>query len=317
MEPSQSFESEKRQLLKESVLEALGGKDANANGPQGKGSLANAPRVLVFHEDKESRHDYLAALGACGVKISNVSSVVPEAVNELISSNYDLILVSFQGKDAGAEHFIDEVKSLEATAEIPIIAISGDSRTKTVLRIRSKGVGQVLVMPLTRKMVQDAVSYEIFSQEEDGPVAQLHRAQRLLWEGDLEEAETTFTTLSKTRSVNEELKIEAKIGLASIRLRRQEFRAAVDLLKDAMRESKTLSSQVEQYRLLALVYHNLGDYFFKSNNYEQSVKHYQAALKLRHGALQRRCSSAASLARGPLPPAVRGGPSWERSCRGC
>ena len=233
-------------------------------------------RTLVFHPKKGDSSTFLDGLSMCGVKNRDVVQTMKDGLDRLIVKHYDLIIVTFLEDSQVSDHFVDELKNLEATASIPLIAITTDGRPKNVLRIMAKGVDQALVSPFSLKAVREAINAALWPEKAKGVAGALHVAWRKHREGKQDESLRGFEKILKRAPGC----VEAKLGLATIRLERDEASAGCELLKDAMTEAKKLSNVVEQYTLLSRIYQCMGDHFTQRKATEQAIKHYKAALKL-------------------------------------
>ena len=233
-------------------------------------------RTLVFHPKKGDASTYLDGLSMCGIKNRDTVQTLKDAIDRLIVQHYDLILVTFLEDSPVSDQFVDELKNLEATASIPLVAVTTDGRPKNVLRIMAKGVDQALVSPFSRNAVREAVNAALWPEQMEGVAGALHVAWRRLEQQQKEEAEAIFEAVAAQEPGN----VEARIGLATILLERDEDQAGVALLKEAMKLAKRLSNVVEQYTLLSRIYHCMGEHFERHKAGEQAIKHYKAALKL-------------------------------------
>lgn len=232
--------------------------------------------VLLFHLDKESRGTLLDSLRACGFKTPWVADKPGEAIHQLITKHYDVILVYYAGKTETVEQFIDEVKSLEAIAETPLLAITSDASPKNVLRIMSKELDRVLITPLSRKAIQEALQGSLWLDPKDITHISLQDAKNHELAGEWELAEADYKRILK----QDPHRVEALMGMATSLLQRRQSVPAVEYLKEAMKAAKQLSNIVEQHRFLSLIYFNLGGHFSTLGAHEQAIKHYKAALKL-------------------------------------
>lgn len=233
------------------------------------------PRILIFHPDRDSLHNFLQNLTMCGVGDRDAVCTMHEAQNHLIEHHYDLILVTF-ADNVYADQFVEEIKSLEATSLIPVIAVTSNPQPQHVLRILSKGVERVLVTPLSLKTVQDAMGEALWPERLESARVEIRRARSQLQVGDNHLAELTLhALLAKDPDC-----AEAYIGLADIHFAKGDAQSAAPLLKEATKAAKKITDRAEQYRLQGLIYHKIGQYFASTGNHEQAIKHIKAALQL-------------------------------------
>jgi len=235
-----------------------------------------AASVLLFHPEKENRGTFLDNLRACGVKNHTLTDKPQDAVNLLMTKHYDVILVCYMGHLDTIEQFISELRSLDTIAGIPLLAITPDGSSKNILRIMSREVDRVLIMPLSRKVMRDALRNFLWADPADTTTSSLQDASRYCQAGEWDQAEVEYLDILKRNPAQ----VEALMGVAAVLLRRKQNTRAVEYLKEAMKSAKQISDVVEQTRLLAMIYATLGGHFATLGSLEQAVKHYKAALKL-------------------------------------
>jgi|GEM_PF-2415122 len=231
--------------------------------------------ALLFHPDKEHRGAFLDNLRACGLKNYTLAEKPQDAVNLLMTKHHDVILVCYMGHIETIEQFISELRSLDTLADIPLLAITPDGSSKNILRIMSREVDRVLVMPLSRKTLQEALRHFLWADPNDTTLASLQEANRYHQAGEWNQAETEYRNILRQNPAQ----VEALIGLAAVLLNSKQNAQAVEHLKEAMKLAKQISEVVEQTRLLALIYATLGKHFTAQGSLEQAIKHYKAALK--------------------------------------
>lgn len=232
--------------------------------------------VFLFYPDKENRGAFLDSLRACGIKNPCLAEKPAEAIHQLITRHFDVILVFYAGNIKTVEQFIEELRSLEAIAGIPLLAITADGSSKNVLRIMSRQVDRVLITPLSRKNLEEALKGYLWMDGKDTAHIGLQNAINFQQQGAWDQAETEYLNVLKQTPQQ----IEALMGMSSVLLHRKQGPQAVDYLKEAMKAAKQLTNVVEQNRFLSLIYSTLGEYFAHLGANEQAVKHYKAALKL-------------------------------------
>ena len=242
-----------------------------------KAAAAASVRTLIFQPNRGDESGFLEGLTMCGIKNRDTAHTLKEAIDRLIVQHYDLIIVAFIGDDSSvADQFVDELKNLEATASIPLIAVTTDGEPKNVLRIMSKGVNQALVLPFSQIAVREAIRGVLWPEKAEGITGLLHIAWNDLEEGDLDDARGGFVSIIE----QDDACVDAKIGLATIMLQEGELHEGAELLKEAMKDAKKLSNIVQQYTLLSKIYHCMGDHFASRKAKDKAIKHYKAALKL-------------------------------------
>lgn len=239
-------------------------------------SALEAASVFLFYPTKENRGTFLDNLRACGIKNHTIADKPQEAINLLITRHFDVIMLCYMGNIDTLEQFIGELKSLDTIAGIPLLAITPDGSSKNILRIMSREVDRVLITPLSRKSMQEALKGFLWVDPTDNTPVSLQDARRYQSGGEWELAELEYREILK-RNPNQ---IEALMGLSALLLQRKQNTQAVEYLKEAMKSAKQLSDVVEQNRLLSMIYATLGGHFATLGAREQAIKHYKAALKL-------------------------------------
>ncbi len=248
--------------------------DANVS-PSATTALETAA-VFLFYPEKQNRGAFLDNLRACGIKNHTLADKPQDAINLLLTRHYDVILACYLGNMEAMEQFIDELKGLDTLSGIPVLAITADGSAKNVLRIMSRAVDRVLVMPLSRKSMQDSLKGFLWSDPDDTTRTTLQTALDYRQAGQWEQAEMEYQGILKYNPS----RVEALMGMAAVSLQKRQNTAAVDYLKQAMKAAKQLTDVVEQTRLLALIYAMLGGHFTALGAQEQAIKHYRTALKL-------------------------------------
>lgn len=246
--------------------------------------MKNANRIdfsqvnaLLFNEVRSSMKYILAALRMCGLNNIACAGQLTEAVQHIISQTFDLIFLTHIGEAAQAGQLLEELKGIEATAEIPIIAITDDQDIKTMLRIASKGVDKVLVLPLSKQAVEDQVEDTLTRHRAFAPQRRdLIQAGQYAANGQFDQAQQIYLQLL----AGEPGSIEIYLALHQVKCAQRCYDEAAGYLEKAFEAAKLLPDRVEQHQQLAAVLNQYGNYFLLRKHLDKAAKHYRAAIRL-------------------------------------
>jgi len=246
--------------------------------PQGEQTLdLGTLKILLFHGDQTRLKEFMSVLRWCGLRDITLAERLSEAFKFIVSDRFDLIIVTHVGEARETTRLLEELKGLDATADLPVVAITSDSGVKNVLRILAKGVNEVMVTPLSRKTVEIVVQKLLREHFQENPIKDgLRLGKELLAEGRYDEARKTFRALLIQAPGSQDVYLglfQASCGLKQ----RQE---AESYIKTALEMAKSCGDKTEAHRQLSQVFFHYGNYYNERQQLEKAIKSYRTALSL-------------------------------------
>ena len=234
-------------------------------------------RALIFQKETETLKGLISVLRWCGLRNMTVVVDLKKAVEHLVSKKFDLIFVTHLGEGKEATQLIEELKGLDATSDIPLIAITTDGDIKKVLRILAKGVDEVIVTPLSRETVENVALRVLQNRLGNDPIKnRLDSARELRMAEQFEAAQSVYLELlSQDSSL-----LDAHLGLCEVNCRMQQWEDAEIHLRKALDAAKSADNKVESHLQLAQVFFHYGNYHYKRDLLEKAIKCYQTSLSL-------------------------------------
>jgi tetratricopeptide (TPR) repeat protein len=234
-------------------------------------------KVLIFHHEKENLKGFMSILRWCGLKDMTIVVQLKEAIKHLVSKVFDLIFVTHVGQGKEITKLLEEIKSLDATSDIPLIAITTDGDVKNILRILATGVDEVIVTPLSRKTVENVVSKIFTMRLGSDPVKdKLDSAKELAAAEQFDAAKSIYMELfSQGKSL-----VEVHLGLSEIGRLMGQWRDTEIHLKKALDLAKSSPDLIETHLQLAQVFFHYGNYYHERDTIEKAIKCYQTSLSL-------------------------------------
>lgn len=234
-------------------------------------------RVLLFQETGGAQSYILNNLRAWGLKDVIGVDDLASAIDQIIARRFDLIMVTHFGKAPGASRLLEEIKSHEATCDIPVMAVAKKGSVKDVLRILAKGVDEVIIEPISQREVEAKLKKVLGrGSARDLDREQLAQANALLDKGMLDKAGAIYTDLLE----DPRLGFSAGLGLSEIHLQRGDWSAAGRVLKQASDMAKATPDEVLLQRRMSRVFYHYGRYYEARKQPKKAVKSYRTALKL-------------------------------------
>ncbi|HYA42439.1 MAG TPA: tetratricopeptide repeat protein [Syntrophobacteraceae bacterium] len=233
--------------------------------------------ALVFHKDTEKLKSFMSILRWCGLKDMVDVVQLKEAIEQLVSKRFDLIFVTHVGEAAETTQLIDELKSLDATSDIPLIAITADGEIKNIMRILAKGVDEVIVTPLSRKSVENAALKIL--QKHTGAESvknKLDYAKELIKTEQFEAAIELYMELI----VFGKSLFDAHLGLGAAYSLTEQWKDAESHLKKALELAKSADTKLDIHVQLAEVFFHYGNMYNKRDAMEKALKCYQTSVSL-------------------------------------
>lgn len=234
-------------------------------------------QVLLFHP-QQGHHSHLpSTLRSCGLTNLSVADSLEQAIKQLVSTRFHLILASHFGEARATTLLLEELKSHDATAGIPLIAVTNTNDVKEVLRIIAKGVDEVLIEPLSQALVEQKIQSLLNrSQVAEERRQQLKTAQALLAGGRLPDAENLFLALL----TDPDLALEALLGLAVVQIQRQKWDEAKSLLKRAAEGARSSPDKISLHRNLSETFYAYGQLHEARKQPPAATKSYRTAFSL-------------------------------------
>jgi tetratricopeptide (TPR) repeat protein len=234
-------------------------------------------KVLLLRKPTEKLNVFKSILRWCGVQELTEATDLRGAIHHLVSHSFDLIFVTYVGKEKETSQFIEELKSLDATSNIPLIAITTDGEIKNMLRILAMGVDEVIATPLTKEKVENAAIKILKTRLGIDPIkARLDSAKELTAAEQFDAAKTIYLELIDQG----EALLDAHLGLCEIQCSAQQWSEAETHLKKALELGKSSPGKMESHIRLASVFFHYGNYNQKRDMIEKAIKCYQTALSL-------------------------------------
>lgn len=233
--------------------------------------------VLLFHHQKGHHSHLLNTLRFCGLTNVSLADGLEQAIQLIVSKRFDLILVSHFGEARETTRLLEDLKGHDATADIPVIAVTNTGNVKEILRIIAKGVDEVLIEPLSQEVVEQKIQLVLGrSKVTDERREQLRSAQAFLANGRLEEAESLFLSLLR----DPDLSLEAVLGTCEVQINRQNWAEAKALLKRAAEAAKSSQDKISLHRNLSETFFAYGKYYEARKQLKPAAKSYRTAFSL-------------------------------------
>lgn len=234
-------------------------------------------KALIFHRENEKLKSFISILHWCGLQDITDVTQLKEAIEHLVSTRFDFIFMTHIGEAEDATRLIDELKSLDATSDIPLIAITNDGDMKNVMRILAKGVDEVIVTPLSRKTVENVAIKILEKHTGADPVkVKLDLAKKLLETEQFDAAREIYQELiAQARSL-----LEAHLGIAEVYGSTQQWKEMESSLKKALELAKSAPTKLDAHLQLADVFFHYGNMYIKRDSIEKALKCYQTSVSL-------------------------------------
>ena len=183
-------------------------------------------RVLLVEDDAITREWATLTLSAAGA-IVTTSSSAEDALGQIraLSRPFDILLTDINLVGLDGLEFARHVSDLgEAQKAVPIIALSGDSREKTVAACRKAGMAGMIQKPVSGRKLIQIISSVVANTEKEG-LWQHSSSEHtsfdgvvVLDEGTVKELREDLGTIEAKRFMENALK-EAEVVLGALRNR--------------------------------------------------------------------------------------------------
>ncbi len=235
-------------------------------------------KVLLFDELPAKRKYYVSCLRMCGLREILIAENLPDAVQAIVSSNIDLVMLTCSAEGAGMD-LLAEVRSLGATSSLPVVAIMPEVDVMMGLRMQARGVDHILTDPLTQQAVEAMVQRAFRERFGTDPIdREIAIACGLLDEGKLDDAHRLYSRCLRMEGVSREQSFDIYLGLAGVGIERKEWLEAESSLFLALEIAKSESNRILTHRLLALAFHQYGRLYEKRGLMEKALKSYQTSV---------------------------------------
>lgn len=249
----------------------------------GEGQNLQGVRVALFAEEGRHLRHYLSILRLCGLREIAFSEEIPDAIQEILAGNIQLIFVVHLGEALEATRFIREVRGIEGASAIPIVAITDEDGVRDALRIYAKGVAKILKEPLSRRTLEDLMR-EISGGacEPDRLTQKVEMASRMVKRGDIERARGIYEDLLLEGCTS----LDVYLGLAAIHTEKGEWLEGEGTLKRAMDLARKLPDRLESSLGLSLVFYHYGRFYDRRQLMDKALKSYRTCVSLNPYYLQ-------------------------------
>ncbi|MCU0595359.1 MAG: tetratricopeptide repeat protein [Desulfobacterota bacterium] len=235
-------------------------------------------RVLFFDELPKKRKYYLSCLRMCGLREILIADNLADALQALVSSNVDLVMLTCSGEETGMDLLV-EIRSLGATSFLPVVAIMSEVNVMNGLRMLAQGVNHILTDPLSQQGLESMVQ-QVFRERFgiDQIDQEISIAQSLVDEGKLEDAHRLYSRCLRMEGVTRDQLFQAYLGLARTGTERQEWLEAESNLFLALEIAKSETNRVLTHWLLSRAFYQYGKLYEKRGLMEKALKSYQTSV---------------------------------------
>ena len=233
--------------------------------------------ALIFHQKTEKIQTFISLLRWCGLHDMIAVDQIKQAIQHIVAKKFDFIFITHVGDAKETTQLVEELKSLDATADIPLVAVTNNGDLKNVLRILAKGIDEVIVTPLSKQNVETVARKILRKRSGDDPVAQkFEMAEDRAKNGMIEEAKVIYQQLAQ----NPESAFSAHLGLGELYSSTGDWKNAGLHLKKAMALAKSAESEIESHLQLAEIFHRYGKMYEKQESMEQALKCYKTSVSM-------------------------------------
>lgn len=235
-------------------------------------------KVLLFIDQKEQLKHYLSMLRFCGLRDIRVAESLSEAIKNIIVESFDLIIVTHFGEATATTKLLEELKSLDATSGVPLVAITSDSGVANALRILAKGVDEILTEPLSQQAVEMVANRVLEKHFGNDPIRErVDEANELIEKGELDQADEILQELL----AQSDRHFDIHLHLFRINSLRKEWREAEKHIRKSLEIAKGSSDEILSHRQLADIFYNYGYYYYERQyKLEKALKSYRTSVSL-------------------------------------
>jgi tetratricopeptide (TPR) repeat protein len=235
-------------------------------------------RVLLFDELPKKRKYYLSCLRMCGLREILIADNLADALQALVSSNIDLVMLTCSGEETGVQ-LLSEIRSLGATSFLPVVAILPEVNVMKGLQMLAQGVNHILTDPLSQQGLESMVQ-KVFRERlgVDQIDREISIAQGLFDEGKLEDAHRLYSRCLKMDGVTRDQLFQVYLGLARVGTDRQEWLEAESNLFLALEIAKSEPNRIQTHWLLSRAFCQYGKLYEKRGLMEKALKSYQTSV---------------------------------------
>ena len=119
-------------------------------------SEVSQPLVLLVEDDADSREMYAAGLEWAGFRVTSVGDG-PAAFTQAMSLSPQVVVTDLHAPGLNGLELCRRLKTTEATASIPVIAVTGAARESDVELARAAGFDRVPIKPCLPDTLRDSI----------------------------------------------------------------------------------------------------------------------------------------------------------------
>ncbi|MDR3566591.1 MAG: tetratricopeptide repeat protein [Syntrophobacteraceae bacterium] len=233
--------------------------------------------ALIFHQKTEKIGSFLSILRWCGLHDVTEVDQIKLAIENIVAKRFDFIFVTHVGDAKETSQLVDELKSLDATSDIPLVAVTNNGELKNVMRILAKGIDEVIVTPLSKESVENVARKILRKHKGDDPIAEkLELAAEMTKTDRVDEAKAIYRELlAKPESM-----LSAHLGLGDLFSLTKDWKNAGFHLKKAMALAKAAETELESHLQLAEIFYGYGKMYERHDSMEQALKCYKTSTSM-------------------------------------
>lgn len=242
-------------------------------------------KVLLFDDQRLKLKHYLSVLRFCGLRDIMVAGEVSEAREIILANPLDLIIVTHFDEGQGLDAMLLELRGIDGSAGIPVLALAPDQGIRYALKILSKGAAGVLVEPVSRETLERLVKQVQAPREVQDPLSgMLKKAEDLGKTGSLDEAVAAFNsyfaayrTLNTTQNAQY---FEGSLGLARVYAQWKRWLEAEEQLQTAITIARSFPDKLETHRELPKAYWEYASLNERRGLLDKATKSHRTALSV-------------------------------------
>ncbi len=245
----------------------------------------SALKVLLFDDQRLKLKHYLSVLRFCGFREIQVAGDVAGAREIILSSHLDLIIVTHFDEGVGLDALLLELRNIEGSSGVPVVALAPDQGIRYSLGILSKGAAGVLVEPVSRETLERLIrNILVTGSAQDALKGMLKEAWRLLEAGDLEQAAGAFNSYFiayRTVYTSQNARyFEGSLGLARTYTLGKKWLEAEDQLQTAITIARNFPDKLETHLELPKAYFEYGFLNEQRGLVDKAIKSHRTALSV-------------------------------------
>ncbi|MHC1743142.1 MAG: tetratricopeptide repeat protein [Syntrophobacteraceae bacterium] len=242
-------------------------------------------KVLLFDDQRLKLKHYLSVLRFCGFREILVAGDVAAAREIILATHLDLVIVTHFDDGAGLDALLLELRGIDGSSGIPVIALAPDQGVPYSLSILSKGAAGVLVEPVSRETLERLIRKVLVTgSAQDALKGMLQQAQALLEAGELEPAVGAFNSYFiayRTVYTSQDARyFEGSLGLARTYTLCKKWLEAEDQLQTAITIARNFPDKLETHLELPKAYFEYGYLNERRGFVDKAIKSHRTALSV-------------------------------------